>query len=95
MPITQKQMKDGRITRSVYFPLSVAYEIEERSQELGISWNKLINRLVVAALNDEKILNSALCGEQSVKLPPPEANFRSPVESHPKAVRVNQLESEP
>jgi hypothetical protein len=59
---TQKQLETQRVMRSLYIPLPLAEQIDETSEQYGLSANKLISLLVIAGLNDDKILNTVVKG---------------------------------
>jgi hypothetical protein len=71
MVLTEEQLSARRVVKSVYFPLVVAELLEKKGTEYRISANKLINKLVIAGLNDDKILERAVKGKVSSHTPTP------------------------
>jgi hypothetical protein len=78
MVITQKQLQDRRVTKSVYFPLGIMELLEEKSAENGISANKMINLLVIEGLKDDKVISSAVKGKVSSHAPTPAPSEEEP-----------------
>jgi hypothetical protein len=62
MALTEEQLSARRVVKSVYFPLAVAELLDKKGTEYGMSANKIINKLVIAGLNDDKILNTVVKG---------------------------------
>lgn len=60
MVLTQKQMSARSVTHTVFTPLSVAVELDDLSQDWGISRNKLLNLIIAFGLQNKDKLKEAL-----------------------------------
>ena len=63
MVLTQKQKTSKNVTQTWYSPLPVVMEIDEISDEWGISKNKLLNLIAVFGLQNKDKLKEALLAE--------------------------------
>jgi hypothetical protein len=86
-PLTENQITNRRIIKSVYFPVHLADELDQATERYGISWNKLIRGLVTVGLHDKEILETAVQGkvESHTPVPTPE------VEPTPEPVEGDDL----